>query len=349
MINYNRFLNIIYGIEVPNGRLNTSSPEVEKNPSGFDNITFTKKVDGRGYSSAVSLKKPMKNYMKQKGFEISEYKKEGKKIIVAANPAKYLNEDVFGVMRADKEQITEEEYNNLDNDIKKIYSKPKKGKSERNITKKRRATFMMNGLIGVNRNKVKTEWGVCDTQGDSDSMPYRLETYSDIMVGLANFNINKTSSFTISDNETEFRDYSSEEASALHISENLSKEEKFKRIAVTLRVLEYLSVQSNQSNYLVDTMPKIVILGEYKYGNNVFQGLINKNGINIEGLKEVISEFDNFRNSNIWIGVSNRILNESFQGLKEKLQRELQEYDFIKIGSVKNAFDGYIDYLKETL
>lgn len=344
----NRFLNMTYAVEVINGRLNTSSPEVERNISGGDNITFTKKVDGKSYSAAVCVKKNMKNYMKQEGFEISEYKKEGKKIIVPAHPAKYLNEDIFGFMRADKEQITEEEYNALDVDIQKIYSKPKKGKSERNITKKRRASFMMNGLIGVNKNKVKIEWGVCDTQGDSDSMPYRLETYSDIMVGLANLNINAISNFKISDNEREFRDYSQQEAEILNINENLEKEEKIKRIEVTLRSLEYLSMESNQSNYLVDTKPKIVIMGEYSWGNNNFQGLINKDGINIEGLKETIDECDEFRNSNIWIGISSKILNENFQGLKEKLNEEFKDQDFIKIGSVKEAFDGYINYLRET-
>ena len=343
----NRFANITYGVEVLNGRLNTSSDQVEKKIGGFDNITFTKKVSGKGYASASCVKKNMKEFMKNEGYEVSEYIKDGKKIIVKAHPEKYINEDLFGFMRADKETITEEEYNSLDDNVKKLYSKPKKGKSERNITKKRNGKFAMNGLIGVNRGKIQKEWGVCQTTGDS--MPYTLETYSDMMVGLGNLNINETSKFIISDLEREFRDYSPEEAKALDIQEELSKDEKFKRIEVALRSLQYLSMKSNQSNYLVDTMPKIVIIGEYSWGNNMFQGLITKDGINIEGIKEIIEDYDGFRNSNIWIGISSRIQNENFQGLKEKVEEELQEYDFIKIGSVGKAFDGYLDYVKETL
>lgn len=343
----NRFANITYGVEVLNGRLNTSSEQVEKKINRFDNITFTKKVDGKGYASASCVKKNMKEFMENEGYEVSEYVKNDKKIIVKAHPEKYINEDLFGFMRADKEAITEEEYNNLDKNVKKLYSKPKKGKSERNITKKRSGKFALNGLIGVSRGKVKKEWGICQTTGDS--MPYVLETYSDIMVGVGNLNINEISKFKISDIKSEFRDYSPEEAEALNIQEELSKDEKFKRIEVALRSLQYLSMKSNQSNYLVDTMPKIVIIGEYSWGNNMFQGLITKDGINIEGLKEIIEDYNKFRNSDIWIGISSRIENENFQGLKEKLQGELGEYDFTHIGSVGKAFNEYLDYVKETL
>lgn len=206
---------------------------------------------------------------------------------------------------------------------------------------------MLNGIIGVNTGRIYREFGVCKAK--NESMPYKLETYSDILVGLGNFNINETAKFNISDDTTEFRDYSIKEAKVLDVKEELSKEEKFNRIKTALRGLQYLSLKSNQSNYLTDTMPKVVILGEYKWGNNVFQGLINKDGINIDGIKEVIEEYDDFRNSKIWIGVSSRILNENFQGLKGKLEEELKYYDDIEIGTIKNAFNGYLEYLKKTM
>lgn len=342
----NRYLNMSYAVECPNSRINGSSSDVERNTTGFDNISFTKKINGKPYISPYCEKKGMKRYMSDEGFEISEYKKNGKKITIEAHPQKYINENIFGFMRADKEEITEEEYNILDENVKKLYKKSK-NKYERNVTKKRKGNFALNGMIGVTRGSVNKEYGIC--KAVNESMPYVLETYSDMLVGLGNLNINEVGKFTISDIESEFRDYSEDEAKILNIQEELPKEEKFKRIEVALRSLEYLSINSNQSNYLTDTMPKIVILGEYKWGNNMFQGLINKDGINTEGLKEIIEEYDEFRNSNIYIGISNRIMNENFQGLKEKLQEELGEYDFIKISGVKKAFDGYLDYLKRTL
>lgn len=344
----NRNLNMTYAIEALNSRINGSANQVENNNTGFGNITFTKKINGKGYVSPSCCKSGMKEFMKNEGYEVSSYKKDGSKIISSAHPYKYINENIFGMMMADKEQITKEEYDDLADDMKKLYGpSKKKGMYERNVTKKREAVFQMNGLIGVGTSKVNKEWGVCVTN-EGGNMPYVLETYSDILVGIANFNISKVGEFIISDNELEFRDYSIEEAERLGVT-NLPREEKLRQIETTLRSLQYLSIKTNQSNYLTDTMPKIIIMGEYSYGNNVFQGLINKNGINIDGLIEVIEEFDSFRLSDIWIGISSKIMNDNFQGLKEKLKEELGKYDFIKIGSVGNAFDGYIDYLKETL
>ncbi|MCD3276688.1 hypothetical protein [Clostridium botulinum] len=342
----NRFLNIIYAIEGLNSRLNGSSKEVEGYAGGNDNITFTKKIGGKAYVSAPCVKKNMKEFMGNQGYEISTYKKNGSQVVSASHPARFLNEDVFGLMLASKEEITEEEYNELDDEMKKLYKGNKK-KYTRNVTKKRRANFMMNGIIGVNRRRVNKEFGIC--KAENESMPYKLETYSDMLVGLGSLNINETGKFNISDEATEFRDYSIKEAEILGIKEELSKEHKFNRIKTALQGLQYLSLKSNQSNYLTDTMPKVVILGEYKWGNNVFQGLINKDGVNIEGLKEVLEEYNHWRNSKIWIGVSNRILNEEFETVKEDLEKEFGNYDDIVIGSVKNAFDGYLEYLKETM
>lgn len=345
-MNNNRFLNIIYAIEGLNSRLNGSYKDVEGYAGGNDNITFTKKINKKAYVSAPCVKKNIKDFMQNEGYEISTYKKNGSQIVSSSHPARFVNEDIFGMMLASKEEITEEEYNKLDDEMKKLYKVNKKNYT-RNITKKRKANFMLNGIIGVNTGRIYREFGVCKAK--NESMPYKLETYSDILVGLGNFNINETAKFNISDDTTEFRDYSIKEAKVLDVKEELSKEEKFNRIKTALRGLQYLSLRSNQSNYLTDTMPKVVILGEYKWGNNVFQGLINKDGINIDGIKEVIEEYDDFRNSKIWIGVSSRILNENFQGLKGKLEEELKYYDDIEIGTIKNAFNGYLEYLKKTM
>lgn len=346
----NRFLNIIYAIEALNSRLNGSASEVENYAGGNDNITFTKKINKKAYVSAPCVKKNLKEFLEQSGYNISKYKKSGKQVISAAHPYKFLNEDAFGMMLASKEELTEEEVKQLDSSMQKLY-KLNKNKYVRNITKKRRANLAMNGLIGINKGRVNKEFSVC--KAENENMPYKLETYSDILVGLANFNIRDMCKFNISDNPDEFRDYSIKEAEVLGVKEELSKEEKFNRIKCILKGLQYLSLKSNQSNYLTDTMPKIVILGEYSWGNNVFQGVINENGINVEGLKEIVEDFDDFRNSKIWIGISNRILNDSFKGIKDKLKEELEDTNIdlscIEIGSIKNAFDGYLEYLRETL
>lgn len=347
MINMNnreRFLNGAYAIEVENGRLNTSCPEVE-NTTSNDNITFTKTVGGKGYVSASCIKKNMKDFMKLCGYNISQYVKDNKKIRVEAHPYVNLNEDVFGFMKAEKVELTQEEYDNLDDQQQKLYTK--KGKIySNNVTKKRDGKFKSNGLIGLGTNKVKKEWGVCSTTGDS--MPYVLQKYADVMQGLFNFEIDRVGKFIVSENETKLRDYTESEVEILGISNELSREERLNRIEVTLRALQSLKLQSNQSNDLVDTMPKIIILGEYAWGNNMFQGIITKDGINIVALKEKLDNKlnESFRLSKIWIGIDSSLRSINID--KEQLKQELEGYD-VEITTVGEAFDNYIDYVKETL
>ena len=345
-----RFLNGVYAVEVLNGRLNTSCPDVENNIGGFDNVTFTKKIGNKGYDSASSIKSSMKKDFIEHGENVSQYIKDGKKIITEANPWKFINEDVFGFMRAETIKLTKEQYDQLDEDTKKMYKgNTKQTEFTNKATKKREAKFKLNGLIGLGTSKVKKEYGICKTSGDS--MPYVLESYSDVMQGLFNFDVNSVGKFIISDNETQFRDYSNIEAEILGVKD-LNLEERKHRVETTLRALQHLAIQSNQSNYLVDTTPKLVILGEYSWGNNVFQGVIKKTGIDIEALKETIEDNEQFRLSKIWIGISSKIMSEQFNINKEELQQQIDEAglsEIIEIGTVGQAFNKYIEYMKETL
>ena len=345
-----RFLNGVYAVEVLNGRLNTSCPDVENNIGGFDNVTFTKKIGNKGYDSASSIKSSMKKDFIEHGENVSQYIKDGKQIITEANPWKFINEDVFGFMRAETIKLTKEQYDQLDEDTKKMYEgNTKQTEFTNKATKKREAKFKLNGLIGLGTSKVKKEYGICKTSGDS--MPYVLESYSDVMQGLFNFDVNSVGKFIISDNETQFRDYSNIEAEILGVKD-LNLEERKHRVETTLRALQHLAIQSNQSNYLVDTTPKLVILGEYSWGNNVFQGVIKKTGIDIEALKETIEDNEQFRLSKIWIGISSKIMSEQFNINKEELQQQIDEAglsEIIEIGTVGQAFNKYIEYMKETL
>ena len=168
MKNKERFLNGAYAIEVEHGRLNTSCPDVEVAITGNENITFTKTIGGKGYVSAPCIKKNIKDFMKLCGNEISQYVKDDKKIRVEAHPYKFINEDVFGFMKAEKIELTQEEYDNLEEQYKGLYKKSGK-KYTNNVTKKRDGKFKLNGLIGLGLNRVKKEWGVCHTT--TDSMP----------------------------------------------------------------------------------------------------------------------------------------------------------------------------------
>lgn len=346
-----RFLNMAYFVEVIEGRLNGSAEQVEnKKRTGFDNVSYVKKISGgRGIVSAPCQKFNIKRFMKNEGFELSKKIKNGKKISISALPHKYIDEDMFDFMRADKEELTDEQHSQLDKVEQKTFKKDGK-KWIRNITKKRKSRFMMSPLVCTDYSRINLEWNIASTNGDA--MPYYVETYSGIFAGISNVNINDISNFTVSNNGAEFRDYSNLEIKNNIVDENeleIDKKAKFNRIQTALKGLQHLSIQGNQNNHLTDTSPKFIILAEYSWGNNVFQGIIKRDGVDIEALVESLEENNEFRISDIWMGVSKRIDNDKYKMLKEELENEFKGFEYIHLGSVKQAFDGYLKYLKESL
>lgn len=343
-----RFLNGGMMTEVVEARLNTSSEQVENNIGGFDNITFTKKVNGKGSCSANLLKTGYKEFCIENGFNVSQYIKDEKMVVAECNPIKYINEDMFGMMKAKTLEATKKEYEALPKEEQELYEKKKNEKVyKKNITVKREARLKLSSMVGLGVSKVKKEWNVCQCEGDS--MPYVTEKYSDLMTGIFNLNVNEVGKFKISDNATKFRDYTcADKRENPEIVEELPRDERLARIKISLEAIRMTSCKSNQSNNLTDTKPKVIILGEYKWGNNMFQGLITKNGINVEGLKEVLDDYDDYRLSKIWIGINSNIMAESFNSDREQLQKELEGYD-VEVTTVGKAFKGYVEHLEKTL
>jgi len=178
-------------------------------------------------------------------------------------------------------------------------------------------------------------------------MPYKLETYSGIMANISSLHLSEIGKYKVSNTPTEFRDYDEMESKTLNVRD-LSKEERTDRVEKVLRSLEYMSIKGNQTNHLTDTKPKFIILGEYSWGNNVFQGLIKKDGVDIEMLKESLEQNEEYRLSPIYIGI-NKLFDDEYYNKLLELKEAFKDCDFVSIDNVHNTFDKYIEYMKETL
>lgn len=355
--NTKRFLNMGYGIELINGRLSGSAKEVEK--SNSDNTTFVKKINGGGMLSTVSTKWNMKQFMQEvDGLEqskkVMQPGENGNKsrIVCDPHPAKFVNDDIFGYMMATKKDIiTEEDYNALDEEMKAMYQEKGKGKTLKyekigSGTMKRKSRMQMSPVVAVGNERVITEWCVSKDE-NGKNLPLNIETYAGVSYGIANLNIDKVGKFVVADEDLEFRDYSKTAAENLNVKD-LENDEVFKRINSTLRALEYLSIQGNQNNYLTDTKPKFIILGEYSWGNNVFQGLMNGKGLDIEMLRQTIERNEEFRVSDIWIGID-RFNAEVYNEVKESLKEITEDFEFVKVDNVHNTFENYREFLANSL
>ena len=338
-----RKLNGFYAIEVLNGRLNGSSKDVENVNSKFNNISYTKKIAGRSKVSSPCQKFAIKEYLIYvHDAESFEKVKDGKQVKSLMNPYSSEIDDIFGFMLADKTKISKEEYEQLD-ECKKSLFKKKKNVYESNTTRKRKARLQMNALINTSNRKVEYEWSVATST--TNSMPYQQEVYSGVHSTIFNLNISEVGKFVVSDTPCEFIDYNEEEAKLYNVRD-LSNEERYERISNVLDGIEHLSISTNQANHSTDTKPKFVILADYSWGNNAFQGIMKENGLDIDMLKKHIDRDEKFRLSNIYIGID-KFFDDKYNEMD--LAKELSEYDFVKVSSVREAFENYKKELKESL
>lgn len=304
--------------EVENANLNMSCKDVEKQKIGDGNDTYTKKINGKGYCSAYAVKYAMKQFFEEQGgYEIDKVGDSG-------DPAKYINLDLFGHMRA------------------------KKGSN-----KKMNGKFYTGGLIGLGLNKVNKEF-ICKTNyKDKEGTRTNLltkESYEDIMKGIFKLDIDRVGTFVVGDDKVEKKDYLESELDEANI--DLSNEERFNRIKMCLESIEFLNIQSNQNNNLECVMPKFVILYDGSFGSNAFAGVIDRNGFNFEDFKNTYKKLKklNFINSKIWIGID-RDFNSSytFSLTKEELKQQFKDFKDIEITDVSDAFDNCLDYIKTVM
>lgn len=369
-----RFLQGNFAVEVKNGRLNGSSKDVEQRQgSGLENICYTKKIRSNEgvfpYASAQHVKKNIKEMLNEKGYKLSTIKalgeskktqdgaKVSQKSASEGNPYYNIDENIMGFMNADSIDLTEEEYNDLDKISQFGFKKEtKKGKIsyKKNITKKRKAALMLTPLQAIGHTRIEKEY--CTKQTDKNPMIYTKEIYSTNMSSTFNLNISQVGRFTESDDTCGFRDYNIKEAKILKEklgvdSLNHNKETRFNCIRDLLKAIQHYNSKICTANNLEDLNSKFIILCEYSIGNNIFCNIFKNHELNIDYLTEAINENEDYRLSKIYIGVRSGFMTnkETGKDLKNIIIEAFGEDDRFKIGSVQNAFDGYLEYLNETL
>jgi len=345
----NKFLVGSFAIEVKNARLNGSSKDAEKSNTSLDNISYTKKISsGRNTFPYMSTQKTKYCIKQNCNIPISIIKQNGTtEALSEGNPYKNYDEDVMGFMIAQNSEIDQEEFNTLSELEQKGYTKSGKGKNvkyKKNITKKRRSRLMMSPLQAIGHTKIQTEF--CTKMTDIANLIYSKEVYSAIMSSGFCLDVNNVGIYSVNEDASGFRDYAPQEVKGLNYKiENgkfeLPYEEKKRRIIATIQGIEYLHTFSCQNNNYEDINAKFIILADYSIGNGVFNNIFRNNELNIDYLIEAIKENEEFRLSNIYIGVRSGFM----ESLKDDLENEIARNsmnEFVKIGSVKEVIDSYI-------
>jgi CRISPR-associated protein Cst2 len=132
----------------------------------------------------------------------------------------------------------------------------------------------------------------------------------------------------------------------------LPKEIRTKRIEETIKALKSISGGAMQTNNMSDVTPKFIVLATTKTGNHPFSHVASSEGINsdkvylnIDGIKEVLKDYKDQFEGDVFIGRRSGFLDE-YSGALEELKSLGEEYPKVQIGSINDTIDKYCEQLK---
>jgi CRISPR-associated protein Cst2 len=327
--------------------------------SNFDNAVSTKRIykDGKSYVyvSGQAWRYWWRDTL-QKTFnwDLSPITRDSKIAFTAADPIKYADDDIFGYMKAATEEVKDE-----------------KGKIKKeNITVTRVSPLRNSVLVSAGAVRPTENWSSMARQ-DGDSVPYGKQEYSAIMKGMFSLDLEQAGTFA-SYNKTGFKNLTEVlrkqalENGASEIEDPFLKDEKGnpyklirlspaireKRIGETIQALKNISGGAMQTNNMGDVTPKFVVLATLNSGNHPFSHIVSTCGkdndiveLNIDALKEVLRDYQNNIQGNIFIGRRAGFFDDKADALKALAE----EFPNVKILTINEAIDQYTEQLKKQL
>jgi CRISPR-associated protein Cst2 len=335
-----------------------------------ENAIITKKIY-KGGKSYVYVSGQAWRYwwrdalQKMFAWKMSPVIREDKIAFTAANPLIYDDDDVFGYMKAAKEEVQQD-----DEETKE--KRTKKGKTKSiNVTVTRVSPLRNSVLVSVGAVQPVENWSSMARQ-EGDSVPYVKQEYSAIMKGMFSLDLEQIGTFS-SYNKTGFKNLTGElrgealKNGAVEIDDpfvldkegkpckliRLSSEVRVKRAVETILALKNISGGAMQTSNMGDVTPKFVVLATLNSGNHPFSHIVSAKGkdvniveLSVEALREVLKDYrDNIRGK-VFIGRRAGFLDETAAAIDD-LKKELP--DMLEVCSVNEAIDRYAQQVREQL
>lgn len=254
--------------------------------------------------------------------------REDKIAYTHVDPVKYDDDDVFGYMRAKKDDQT--------------------------VT--RLSPLKCSPLISISPQIPTDDYGVMARQ-EGDPVPYVHQFYSCVLQGIFALNLSAVGTFS-SINRTGYKnirdDYVPTIEAAGGTRENeespwvLPKDVRVRRCRQTIEALTILSGGAKLTSHLTDVTPKLIFLSVLEGGNHPFMNLIveeeGTGKLSLAALKQIIGDYaDRFCDA-IYIGRRGGFMND----LDEKLT-ELSEDNSLPCQIVYDSPNKVITQLSEKL
>lgn len=335
------------------------------NSSSYDNAVATKKIV-KGSKTYVYVsgqawrywwRETLKNDL---GWKMSPLFKDKKIVSTCTDPITFADDDVFGYMKAAKEEVVskENDYNDGDGDLDehkgdKRSKKPSKPKME-DVTVTRVSALRNSALVSVSPTRAATNFSNMSRHFD-DPSPYQKEEYSCILKGMFSLDLNAIGTFS-DYNKAGFKNLSSslKEQSlnrGCELVDDINSDMKLVRMPLDVRVsravdtikaLKTVSGGAMQTNNMTDVTPKFLILCTTKSGNHPFGNIMTDGSLDISSLEEILSDCADQFIGKIYIGKRKGFMDsciEALNALKSK-------FNNVEVMPINAAIDTYCEQIK---
>ncbi|MFW9997076.1 MAG: type I-B CRISPR-associated protein Cas7/Cst2/DevR [Candidatus Odinarchaeota archaeon] len=321
------FVNIHFLLDIPAGALNMGETDPARN-----NLVLVKKlrtVNGIvPYISAQAFRYWLRETLRDKySWHLSPTTAvSSRQAYTEADPVKYPDDDVFGYMRATKEDVPD-----------------KKGKTKKvDVTRTRVSPLKVSTLVGVGKAFITEDFGVMSRQTDGTPILHSHEFFTGLLQGHVSISTSDVGKFIITQ-KSGFQNLREEEAKA---NDKLAekngyyilkdKAERVKRVLDPVRALNYLAGGANLTLHLSDVTPKFIILCLHQGGNYLFGNIIDKDkkGVAFPSasyITEILEDYANNLTSNVYIGLRS--------GFLDDFRQDLEALDGKTIGNRKIIFN----------
>ncbi len=311
-------------IDAPHSALNNAGSDAGDRT---DNIVRVKTIrKGRTrypYVSGQAFRYWMRETLEEKfNWKMSPISREKKIAFTEANPIEYDDDDAFGYMRA---------------------MKKKEGGTVTRISPLKNSPLV--SVVGQNPTN---DFGVMARHDEGDPVPYEHEFYSTILKGIFSIDLSSLGVFCESE-KTGYRNMYpklielAEEKGLSHEDEYwvLDDETRIKRAKDIINALPYLSGGAKNTSHLTDVTPKVLILTAIDGGNHIFMNIVREENektiIDIDALDEVIKEYSDILQTDIFIGFRSGFLKETH----DKILEYAKDKNNVKIGTIKEITDEF--------
>lgn len=323
-------------IDVDVAALNNAGADTSTN---LENATAVKKISKNGKHYPYVSGQAWRYWWRETlltdfQWKMSPVIREKKIAFTEANPFEYPDDDMFGYMRAKKED-------------------------GQNITLTRVSPLKNSALIAVAYNPIIQNWSSM-TRQEGDAVPYGKDEYCATMKGMFSINLDqagvfsmyartgfqnineKMKQFAVENGAHEFDDPLIKDSKGNPLKlVKLDNEKRLARIQDTILALKTISGGAKLTTNLADVTPKLIVLTTLKSGNHLFSHIVKeelgKTVFSVEALKQVRDDYQNQLDSKVFIGRR--------AGFMDGLENDLNELEKDKYfyGSVNQAIDEYVN------